>query len=49
MIDSKEQLLIYSKQRKTELYFRENILRELKNILAELLSIDEIGRIAEIK
>ena len=31
------------------LIFGKNILRELKNILAELLSINEIGRIDEIK
>jgi hypothetical protein len=43
------QILIYSKQRKTELIFRENILRELKSILAELFSTGEIDRIDEIK
>jgi len=43
------QILIYSNQRKAELYLDKKYLRELKNILAELLSIDKIGRIDEIK
>ncbi len=37
------------KQRKMELYFGKNILRELKSILAELFSTGEIDRIDEIK
>lgn len=37
------------KQRKRDFNLGKNILRELKNILAELLSIDKIGRIGEIK
>ena len=37
------------KQRKEIFIFGKKYLRELKNILAELLSINEIGRIGEIK
>ena len=43
------QILIYSNQRKAELYLNKKYLRELKNILAELLSTTEIGEIVEIK
>jgi hypothetical protein len=43
------QILIYSNQRKAELYLDKKYLRELKNILAELLFIDKIGRIGEIR
>jgi len=43
------QILIYSNQRKAELYLDKKYLRELKNILAELLSTGEIDRIGEIK
>jgi len=36
------QILIYSNQRKAELYLDKKYLRELKNILAELFSTGEI-------
>ena len=38
-----------SNQRKAELYLDKKYLRELKNIFAELLFINEIDRIGEIK
>ena len=43
------QILIYSNQRKAELYLNKKYLRESKNILAELFSTGEIDRIDEIK
>ena len=43
------QKLIRINKEKRFLFWGKYILRELKNILAELLSINEIGRIDEIK
>ena len=41
------QILIYSNQRKAELYLDKKYLRELKNILAELFSTGEIAELAK--